>query len=83
MYIDVVCYLYVYVLAEFYLIKVVIIIKHFILFQPSSLDYNYYYSDEEVNRKGPMYDYAAYYDLEDYDLDQRIHDIGKNDEIFR
>ena len=47
--------------------------------QLQALDDYYYYEDNPrySNRKGPMYDYY------DYDMDQRIHDIRKNDAIFR
>ena len=45
------------------------------------LDY-YYYDDRDTskysNRKGPLYDYGDYYEMDD-----RIRDIRKNDAIFR
>ena len=46
------------------------------------LDY-YYYDDRDAsnlysNRKGPLYDYQEYYDMDD-----RIENIRKNDAIFR
>ena len=48
--------------------------------QLQALDDYYYYEEDNSrysNRKGPIYDYY------DYDMDDRIHDIRKNNAIFR